>query len=270
MLDINRLEKKWYHYKFKKVMFPVVGLSLVTFTIAGTYYAYSSKDKLVLLSQPHPLTKVLGVTKEVNQSKSNETIASILPLENIEKEDVTKKREELSEELSLEPIIPIIDMEKEEKIKEVHKVAKSTKRHSNLVKAKPNTYLTAKELAVITKAERVEEVQPHVTKKMKFQSTTVNYFETMERKFSKSKKPREALLLANAYYKDKKYEESEKWALTANKLNSSIEESWFLFAKSKAKLGKKREALKILVSYYKKSHSHKAKELIGQIKTGKI
>jgi len=64
--------------------------------------------------------------------------------------------------------------------------------------------------------------------------------------------------------------EAEQWALSANKLNNSLEESWLLFAKSKAKLGKKKEALKILVSYYKKSNSIKAKRLIGQIQTGRI
>ena len=92
----------------------------------------------------------------------------------------------------------------------------------------------------------------------------------MKEKFSKSKSPRDALLVAKTYYKNAEYVESEKWSLTANKLNNSLEESWLLFAKSKAKLGKKKEALKILVSYHKKSHSVKAKRLIGKIRTGQI
>jgi hypothetical protein len=58
--------------------------------------------------------------------------------------------------------------------------------------------------------------------------------------------------------------------LSANKLDKNLDESWLLFAKSKAKLGKKQEAINILASYYKKSESAKAKVLIGQIKTGKI
>jgi tetratricopeptide (TPR) repeat protein len=92
----------------------------------------------------------------------------------------------------------------------------------------------------------------------------------MKAKFAKSKNSRDALLLAKAYYKEGKYQESEQWALSANKLDNNLEESWLLFAKAKAKLGKKEEAVTILASYYKKSHSTKAKSLMGQIKTGKI
>jgi len=258
MHDINKLEKKWYHYKLKKVMFPITEVAVVVFFMGGAYYAYGTQKKIASITPSQPLTRVLGVTKEVNLSE-----------EDIDKVETVTVIKEI-EELSLSPIIPIIDMDKEERIEKVSTVVKSTRQHVPLVKAKPNTYLTAKELAVITKVERRNEVLPHVTKKMKFQSQTVNYYEMMTEKFLKTKKPREALLLAKAYYKDGKYKESEKWALKANKLNSSIEESWFMFAKSKAKLGKKREALKILVRYYNKSRSPKAKILIGQIKTGKI
>jgi len=66
------------------------------------------------------------------------------------------------------------------------------------------------------------------------------------------------------------YVESEKWALIANNLDKNSEESWFLFAKSKAKLGKRREALKILVSYHKKTKSPQAKELIEKIQSRSI
>jgi len=122
---------------------------------------------------------------------------------------------------------------------------------------------------VSSKVQSVKKV-PHKTKKMHFTSTSVNYAQTIKSKFIKSNNPRDALLLAKLYYKKKNFQEAEKWALSANKLNNSLEESWFLFAKSKVKLGKKHEALKILVSYYKKSNSTKAKALIMQIKMGKI
>ena len=252
MHDINQLEKKWYHYKFKKLFFPLVTFSIVAVaTVSVYYYATKLEDKSA------PKTRVLAATKEGNGSlmmqPTKKSIATVI------------KKSSEPKELALEPIIPVIDMEKEERgVKSSKKSIKPSSK-SHLVKAKPNDYLTPKELAVISRVN-----QPHVTKKMKFQSTTTNYFETMKKKFSKSKNPREALLLAKAYYKEKNYKNAETWALKANKLNSSLEESWLIFAKAKAKLGKKEEALKILVSYYKKSHSFKAKELIGKIKTGKI
>jgi hypothetical protein len=165
-------------------------------------------------------------------------------------------------------------MEKEERISDVKRTksvkrVKSTK-EKNIVRAKKNAYLTAKELSVIGKSQKKTEVLPRKTKKMNFTSTSSNYLETMKNKFSKSNSPRDALLVSKTYYKNAEYSKSEKWALSANKLDNSLEDSWLLFAKSKAKLGKKKEALKILVSYYKKSQSKKAKRLIGQIQTGRI
>ncbi|HHS92837.1 MAG TPA: hypothetical protein ENK82_05775 [Campylobacterales bacterium] len=105
---------------------------------------------------------------------------------------------------------------------------------------------------------------------MKFKTSSSNYLEIMKDKFAKSKNPREALLLSKAYFKEGDYKSAEKWALTANKLNNGLEESWLLFAKSKVKLGKRDEAVNILASYYKRSHSIEVKRLIGQIKTGKL
>ncbi len=87
----------------------------------------------------------------------------------------------------------------------------------------------------------------------------------MKDKFQKNKNPREALLIAKAYYRAGNYKESEKWALKANGLNRNLEESWLLFAKSKNALGQKDEALKILITYYNKTRSPKVRLLIEKI-----
>jgi ribosomal 50S subunit-associated protein YjgA (DUF615 family) len=159
--------------------------------------------------------------------------------------------------------------------KENRKVASSrrvykptTNGHNKLVKAKASTYLTASELSTIKK--EVVLLDSEKTKKINLNGSSANYIETMKKKFSRSKKPREALLLAKAFYAKGDYSNSEKWALTANKLDSSKDESWHIFAKSKLKLGQKNEALKILSSYYKKSHSPKTKALIVKIKTERL
>ena len=107
---------------------------------------------------------------------------------------------------------------------------------------------------------------PRESKKIDFGSSNSNYMPIMKRKFEQNKNPREAILIAKAYYKAGNYIESEKWALTANNLDKKNQESWLLFAKSKAKLGKRKEALKILVSYFKETKSSEAKDLIEKIK----
>ena len=180
----------------------------------------------------------------------------------------------IKNEVSLEPIIPIIDMEKEEKktyvkaYKKPRKVARksSSKKFSKkIVHAKAGTYLTAKEMSVVnTSMDSIN------IKKINLKSSSINYIEAMKKKFKRGKQPREALLLSKAYYGKGDYSNAEQWALTANKLNAKLEESWLMFAKSKAKLGNKNEAIKILSAYYKKNKSAKAKALLIKIKMGKL
>lgn len=266
MNKVEELEQKWLRYKVKKVMTPFLGLSALTITLGMGYYFYDEgQDTLSSLVLSEKATNVLGVSMENNTTK----------VEVLKQPEIAKVADETPKpivEVALTPIIPVIDMEKEERIPEhrTAKVKQQSKRTEKLVSAKKNQYLTPKELKAIIKTEQRVESVPRKTKKMEFKSTSVNYMDTLKTKFSKSKNPREALLIAKAYYKESNYVESEKWALSANKLNNSLEDSWLLFAKSKSKLGKKKEALKILVAYYKKSSSSKAKALIGQIKTGKL
>ena len=265
MLKISELEKKWYRYRVKKTLIPLI-ISLLLIASMGAGY-YFLKDT-TLSSLNEKITELLGMNREANLTKEIEIEKEPIVKEPVEEVNVEKK-----EPIELEPIIPVIDLEKEEKIK--HPKKSQYKKHvkksiKNSVKAKPNTYLTKSELSKINSVDKRVESKPHVMKKMKFTSTSSNYLQTIMDKFSKSSNPRDALLLAKTFYNKGNYVESEKWALKANKLDSSLEESWYLFAKSKAKLGQKREALKILVSYYNKDHSSKTKELIGKIKTGRI
>lgn len=261
MRKIEELEKKWFNYKLKKIVSPFLSFGVVTMIMGTGYYFYDMNPKKV--------TNVLGVSIEANDTNVSTKV------EMIENPIIEKPTIEIVETpiVELLPVIPVIDMEKEERISAVrstsvkkYNAAKSEK----LVRAKANSYLTSKELVSISKVETKVSSAPRKTKKMNFKSTSVNYIETIKAKFTKSNNSREALLLAKFYYKNKNYKASEKWSLSANKLNNDLEESWLVFAKSKVKLGKKREALTILVSYYKKSHSIKAKRLIGQIKAGRI
>ena len=263
MHKIEALEKKWYHYKVKVIMIPLVsGIVTASVGVGGTYlYDKYTKENLALQSHQQPITKVLSATKESN-SLNNPQMVRNSPL---------KTSKEKLHEISLEPVIPVINLEKEESIHYAKKrVIKKHNSHKRLVKAKANDYLTAKELASMSRVERSHSSKPHVMKKIKFHATSVNYIETMKEKYAHSHSSRDALLLAKAFYKKASYKEAEEWALKANKLNTKLDESWLLFAKSKAKMGRKQEAINILAKYYKKSKSANAKRLIGQIKTGRI
>jgi len=86
-------------------------------------------------------------------------------------------------------------------------------------------------------------------------------------RFAKNKD--DALFLARFYYEKKQYKDALKWALETNKLDSDIEESWLIFGRAKALLGKRMEAIRVLQAYYDRTGSQKAKALLGKIRRGK-
>jgi len=284
MINTKKLEKRWYKYKSKKVLSSLSLVASIPILFGGSYFLYMDylkRDNLFLLSQIDQ-TKITSNTNQsiltnVSQEKSLKEVSKDVKS--------NSSHEEVKEELSLEPVIPIIDMDKEERVKRVVRHKKSykkvyKKKHyaqaKRQVKAEvipqvkkstvqPTQYLTKSEIATVSREPQVKKF-----KKINLHGTSHNYIETIHKKFLKSNKPREALLLAKAYYNKGDYSKAEAWSLKANKLDSNLEESWLLFAKAKAKLGKKQESVKILASYYKKTRSSKAKVLINKVKRGQI
>ena len=100
------------------------------------------------------------------------------------------------------------------------------------------------------------------------ETTSLSAYKDVEKRFNQSHDTDDSLFLAKSYYRKGSYEKAEYWALQTNKVNGNIEESWLIFAKSKVKLGRKNEAIRILTAYIKKSNSSQAKSLLHKIKKG--
>ena len=81
----------------------------------------------------------------------------------------------------------------------------------------------------------------------------------LKENFNKSKNPEIALKIARKCYQDKRYIDTIKWALSANNLDSSIEESWVMFAKAKYMLKQKDDN--------KNKNKPEINELINKIKS---
>ena len=268
MDKIRKLEQRWTRYKAKKIVSLLLYVSIFYALGAGGYYTFLNWSSVSSL-----------FSKEVRVDESNGSTLqeqSVAPQRELEKDsnasikkemfEKAESTEAIIEELSLKPVIPIIDMDKE-KARRSKPVVHKEKTHSNRVKAKPSTYLTVQELSKVRKDDERDTTR---LKKIHLHSSSINYIETMKEKFSKSKNSRDALLLAKAFYRERNYKESERWALEANKLDSDLDESWILFAESKAKLGKKSEAINILAMYYKRTKSSKVKAVLDKIKRGKF
>jgi len=181
MHKVKELEVKWFNYKVKQMIMPAIKVSSLYLLMAGSYYMYDQNNDMVFSTQK---TDVLGVSMDANDSV---VAKKILVAKTISEPTNFKEKQnnaiDEKEKIVLSPIIPVIDMEKEERISETVKKHKRVKKYhapksKNTVKAKKNTYLTAKELGVISKPKnRVEVVPPRKTKKIHFTSTSNNYVE---------------------------------------------------------------------------------------------
>jgi len=91
--------------------------------------------------------------------------------------------------------------------------------------------------------------------------------DTKER-FSVSRDPMDALFIAKYYYGQDNCKKAQQWALDANRIDSTLEDSWVIFAKCKAKNGDRLEALNILKEYLKIDDSKNIHILMDEIKKG--
>ena len=102
------------------------------------------------------------------------------------------------------------------------------------------------------------------------ETTNVTAYKDVERRFMQSHEIEDALFLARSYYKKADYKKSEYWALEANKLDESSEESLLIFVKSKVKLGRRNEAVSILKGYVNMTDSQEGNKLLYMIENNKL
>ncbi len=89
-------------------------------------------------------------------------------------------------------------------------------------------------------------------------------------RFKKNKNPVLSLFIAKRYYNIGNYQQAYNYALITNELDSSIEDSWLIFAKSLYKMNQKEMAIKTLKSYIQESNSVKAKIALDQMESGTL
>jgi hypothetical protein len=140
------------------------------------------------------------------------------------------------------------------------------------VKHKINSPLKKK-----TKIEKIKTPEPKMIKPEEQQSSiSIHRQNTQEdihhviKRFKINNNPALSLFIAKKYYELGEYRKSYNYALITNEINSNIEASWIIFAKSLVKLNEKDIAIKTLRTYYDHSGSNKAKILLDEIISGKF
>ncbi len=97
---------------------------------------------------------------------------------------------------------------------------------------------------------------------------TNNTLEYLIHRFNENRDPKLAAYIAQSFFKKGNYDETIRWSVIANSLDPADESSWILFAKAKAKLGKRDEAIKALKIYLNQYPSRKVQSYLESLEGG--
>ncbi|WP_295420008.1 CDC27 family protein [Sulfurovum sp.] len=247
MYDIKPLEEEWKRYNKKKKRPLYLGSAAILFLVILSFAALKYNTADIFKSSE-------GKNADTVNNTANSQSSSTLRDKALTKLEVKKPKEDIFTETK--PVTVVSD-------------------NSNPMESAEDTAVLNDEAEIkkpTVKRARTKAVQKR-RKKMHLniiKTTSVSAYKDVEKRFYESHDTDDSLFLARSYYNKGKYKKAEHWAWETNKVNGHIEESWLIFARSKVKLGRKNEAIRVLMSYSKRSGSKKAKNLLLKIKNGAL
>jgi len=282
MLNVQELERQWFRYKLKsyipKIILFIVLITLSIFIIVFTFNSDISSNTSPTTSKlPDSLVSVQSISKKTTLPSTSIKSSQETILAEPVKNGITAQ-----EQLILQPSLDFINSLKympEEPIQKLQakkSVQKSivTKitglqvmEHKNI---KPiiekNLKPKAQELTSETTIKK-EESPPNFTINIKQEESDI---QEVIKRFHNNKKPALSLFVAKRFYALKRYNHAYNYALITNELNSEIEESWLIAAKSLSKLNQKEKAITLLTQFIDDSKSIRAIMLLEKIKSGTL
>ncbi len=264
MIDVRELERRWLRYKIKKYLpFIVLSVSLVLIGIVLLKINFQSHKKLpktVSQIQPTPSTQSSHPIEKQHSQKSMSQIADKSPAISSPPSNNTSK--------VLQPSMNFL-----RKMKENAVIPKSVAVDTNppstaMIVSQNDTDISANSND-ISKNEKL--IPPKKAKvKIKVSKTSEKDLQAIIKRFKKNNNPALGVFIAKKYYDIGDYHKAYNYALITNQIDSTIEDSWIIFAKSLVKLGHKKRAVKTLQAYVQTSNSSKASILLDNILTGKF
>ncbi|WP_188116658.1 anaphase-promoting protein, partial [Campylobacter concisus] len=268
--EIQRLEKLYEEYEkknknsllkllsHKKLGLLIITILLIAFIFGAFLFFSNAKNKKETTSTPALVEKNLTIQTDIKEK--NITFAETNVSKNIledgkqkseqakERFESDKKQDELAEKIAKK-------LEQSIKLNEDNKEQTSDKKQRSgggWLKLNLPTENENIQNEQSLPNEEIIELEPRAKPKIDIQiSSENNEISMLKENFNKNKNPEIALKIARKCYQDKRYIDTIKWALSANNLDSSIEESWVMFAKAKYMLKQKDDALRALEEYNK-------------------
>ena len=284
--EIQRLEKLYEEYEkknknsflkllsHKKLGLLIITILLIAFIFGAFLFFSNAKNKKETTNTPTLVEKNLTIQTDIKEK--NITFAETNVSKNIledgkqkseqakERFESDKKQDELAEKIAKK-------LEQSIKLNEDNKEQASDKKQRSgggWLKLNLPTENENIQNGQPLPNEEIIELEPKAKPKIDIQiSSENNEISMLKENFNKNKNPEIALKIARKCYQDKRYSDTIKWALSANNLDSSIEESWVMFAKAKYMLKQKDDALRALEEYNKNKNKPEINELINKIKS---
>jgi len=269
MLNVQELERKWLRYKIRSYLpYIIVSVSVIALSLFAFLYSSSTEDitkNTIQTQNSTPVVKKQEILKTAKPVKMTVTKEVITVDENKNKNRVMITPSlnfiETLKNMPKERVIPV----KKERPK---KTLKPTKNSSDVkvVEHKDIPKITYKNTKTVS-LEKKKPVHANFSINTKQEEADI---QDVIRRFKNNKNPALSLFVAKRFYIIKRYTEAYNYALATNELNSEIEESWIIAAKSLYKLNREQEAVRLLNRFIDDSQSMRARMLLEQIRNGSV
>lgn len=253
MIDIHDLEKRWLRYKIKSfIPHTVITLSIIIIAVVASFTLNSS--------EPMPTTPK---AKNVKTAPVVHSKAVVQTPKQPKPKPVVKPTTVQSTSMKLKPSLGFMKEMQQTTLPYYTETIPQTVQTVQVAQAKKTKPIKEQEPSKV--------IEEETNRQLIIQKRDARHdINDVIKRFKASQNPALSLFIAKQYYDLGKYKKAYNYALITNKINSEIEDSWLVFAKSLVKLGEKKMAIKTLQKYIQNSDSQNAQILLEDIKSGKF
>jgi len=290
MINVADLENRWLKYKIKSyIPHAVIISSIIVITILSLVFLGKDEDKIIPKVKEKTYQVDIAKKQEVKIKKTESTPIKQSTVDEVKQKipqnkSYVIKSEQNTSTSNIQKKVSIHDIElKQKKEKLLLKPSLNFMRdmqNDTLPYYENDEDISKSKVTVPRKStkqvQKTKAVQVKQTIEPEKKPISINRQNTQEdihhviKRFKINNNPALSLFIAKKYYELGKYNKSYNYALITNEINSNIEASWIIFAKSLVKLNERDMAIKTLKTYFDHSGSNKAKILLDEIITGKF
>lgn len=295
MLNVHELERSWLRYKVRHLL-PLVAavIAFLSLSAIGYWFFFETAPKKVITpkganavqaksdsSPKGPQQPPLNTAPKITAIVSPTAPASTPPRLKTQKQETrqTPSPKVVQTNVAvIKPSMGFLDVFENAEKNAPYRPAidRPTPQSSHVVTSRP----TQKHIPVKKAQETIKVITPPQTAQVVSTHKPSNIsivarededdLQDVIKRFKKNKNPALSLFIAKRYYELGRYQKAYNYALITNDINSGIEDSWLIFAKSLVKLDQKEMAIKALDSYIDESDSARAKILLDDISQGEL